>query len=74
MGRRTAGNNLQEMPVLGALPELKLLELHKNSIKAIPEDFFQGLPSLSRLVLSNNQVGARARARGLHACTHAFFL
>lgn len=46
------------MPDLGAMATLRILELHRNRIPEVPEGFFEGLESLERLTLSNNELTA----------------
>lgn len=54
---RLFGNNLQTMPDLTAgLPNLTILELHRNDIAEVPDRFFDGLPSLKKLTLSRNKL------------------
>ena len=45
-----AGNNLEEMPAFsGEGPyALEILEIHKNRVATIPDDYFTKLPALKR--------------------------
>jgi len=54
---RLYANNLEEMPDLGGgLPELKVVELHKNRISVIPDDWFTQTPKLEKLLMNNNML------------------
>ena len=56
---RLFGNNLEDMPDCGGgLPALRLLELHRNRIAAIPAGFFSKMTSLRRLTISSNKLAA----------------
>uniref|UniRef100_A0A7S4JCS1 Uncharacterized protein n=1 Tax=Prymnesium polylepis TaxID=72548 RepID=A0A7S4JCS1_9EUKA len=55
------------MPKFGSVPELQIVEMHKNRVAAIPDDFFNSMPALSRLVLSGNQISALPAS--ICACT-----
>lgn len=52
---------------LFSVPELEILELHKNRISTISDDFFKSMPRLKRLVLSNNQL--KVLPTSLCSCT-----
>jgi len=54
---RLYANQLTAMPVLGsALPDLKVLEIHKNRIAEIDDDYFAATPALERLSIWGNQL------------------
>jgi len=54
---RLFGNQLPSVPDFGlGMPHLSILELHKNCIKELPEDFFQLCPALAKLTLEQNQL------------------
>lgn len=54
---RLFGNNLQAMPECGdGLPNLTILELHRNEIPEIPANFFDGMQALTKLTLSRNKL------------------
>ena len=56
---RLFNNNLEEAPDVGTrLSKLKVVELNKNRITALPLKFFQGLKALERIVLTQNQITA----------------
>merc|ERR1712226_375837 len=56
---RLFGNQLQEVPSIGpGLPSLRILELHKNAITQLPEDFFTLLPELKKVTLGDNKLTA----------------
>jgi len=52
---RIFANQLTAMPAL-ASPELKILEVHKNRITAIEDDYFEKIPALERLSIWANQI------------------
>jgi len=64
---RLYGNNLEEMPVFSSVPELEILEMHKNRVASVPDDYFKAMPQLKRLVLSNNQLTSLPESIG--SCT-----
>jgi len=52
---RMFGNNLNAMPSFGdGLPNLRVLELHRNNIVEIPDGFFKGMQSMTKLTISSN--------------------
>ncbi|KAL1510730.1 hypothetical protein AB1Y20_007019 [Prymnesium parvum] len=53
---RLYGNNLEDMPTLGPAKELEVLEVQKNRISKIEDNYFEQLPALKRLVASDNQL------------------
>ena len=62
---RAFGNNLQKVPDFGAggsrhsaARNLKLLELHRNSIREVPAGFFPSIPNVKRLSLGVNLLEA----------------
>lgn len=56
---RLFGNQLSAMPEFGTgLPGLRILELHKNQISVLPEDFFTRMPELKKLTLADNKLTA----------------
>jgi len=60
-------NNLEAMPTLGpSHPKLTILEIHKNRIGTIADDYFCATPALERLSLWGNQL--RAVPPSLCAC------
>lgn len=55
---RIYGNNLEEMPEFSSSPDLEILEVHKNRITTIADDYFDKIPGLKRIVASGNQIKA----------------
>lgn len=55
---RLSGNNLEEMPKLSKHASLKIIEMHKNRISTIPDDYFDATPALERLSLWGNMLAA----------------
>jgi len=55
---RLNGNNLEEMPALGTHKSLTIIEIHKNRIAAIPDDYFDATPALERLSVWGNMLSA----------------
>jgi hypothetical protein len=54
---RLNGNNLDEMPTLGpSHPSLSILEIHKNRLASIGEEYFDATPGLTRLSVWGNQL------------------
>ena len=53
---RIFSNNLEDMPTLCEECPIEVLEIHKNRISAIPEDYFGRTPALRRIILSNNML------------------
>jgi len=54
---RLNGNNLEEMPTLGkSHPELLIIEIHKNRIAKISDEYFTSTPALTRLSIWGNQL------------------
>ena len=54
---RLNGNNLEEMPTLGkSHPELSIIEIHKNRVAKISDDYFTSTPALTRLSIWGNQL------------------
>ena len=51
---RLYNNNLEEMPDIGMMPRLTVLELNKNLIAAIPSGYFANTPAIEKLILSAN--------------------
>lgn len=43
-----SGNNLEEMPLLGDTPQLELLEVQKNRISVMRDEYFSKMPALKR--------------------------
>ena len=69
---RLYNNSLEEMPQIGRMPHLTILELNKNRIGAVPSGYFADLPSLEKLVLSQNML--EAVPSSLARCVHLQFL
>ena len=57
---RLNGNNLEDMPALGSHPELTIIEMHKNRIAKIPDEYFTSTPALTRFSIWGNQLEALA--------------
>lgn len=55
---RLNNNNLEEMPTLGTHPALTIIEIHKNRLSTIPDDYFEKTPALERLSLWGNMLTA----------------
>lgn len=56
---RLNGNNLEEMPALGSSHEaLTIIEIHKNRIKTIPDEYFASTPALTRFSIWGNLLEA----------------
>ena len=54
---RLYGNNLEEIPAIGdGLPALRIIEIHKNRISAIGDDYFAGTPKLQSLNIGKNSL------------------
>jgi len=52
---RLYDNNLEEMPKLPAhCAALSIIEIHKNRIASIADEYFAAAPALSRLTINNN--------------------
>lgn len=51
---RVYNNNLEEMPEIGMMPRLTVIELNKNRIAAIPSGYFANTPAVEKLILSTN--------------------
>jgi len=51
---RLFSNNLEEMPTFSEACPIEVLEIHKNRIATIPDDYFLTTPSLKRIILTNN--------------------
>uniref|UniRef100_A0A7S2GJ53 Uncharacterized protein n=1 Tax=Haptolina brevifila TaxID=156173 RepID=A0A7S2GJ53_9EUKA len=56
---RLNANNLEAMPELSkSHPALKIIEVHKNRIANIPDEYFNATPALERLSIWANQLEA----------------
>ena len=56
---RLFNNNLEEMPTIASsMPALKIVEVNKNRIAAIPAAFFSSVPALERLCANANMITA----------------
>lgn len=55
---RLNGNNLEEMPTISSMPNLTILEIHKNRITAVPDDWFTKTPALQRCDIHANMLSA----------------
>jgi len=53
---RISGNNLEEMPVICDICPMTILEIHKNRIAKVPDDFFTKTKALERLSIWGNQL------------------
>jgi len=54
---RLFGNQLPSAPDFGrGMPQLTILELHKNCITSLPENFFALCPALAKVTLEQNQL------------------
>ena len=54
---RMHANNLEEIPPLGpSHPNLTVIELHRNRLTQIPDNYFFSTPALSRISLWGNQL------------------
>jgi len=53
---RLNGNNLEEMPTLGKHPQLTIVEVHKNRIAKVPDEYFESTPALTRLSMWGNSL------------------
>jgi len=56
---RLFGNQLSSAPDFGrGMPHLTILELHKNCITSLPDNFFELCPALAKVTLEQNQLQA----------------
>ena len=55
---RVYNNNLEEMPTIGLMRSLTVLELNKNRIDAIASDYFANTPAVEKLIISGNLLEA----------------
>ena len=53
---RLYGNNLEEAPTLAEHKSLIIIELQKNRIATIPDDYFDATPALQRLSVWSNML------------------
>jgi len=55
---RISGNNLEDMPGLSSHPKLTTLEIHKNRIVKMDDNYFDATPALERLSIWGNMLEA----------------
>jgi len=55
---RLYSNNLEEMPAIGACPNLTIVELNGNRITTIPDDWFSKAPKLEKFQIHKNMLTA----------------
>jgi len=53
---RLFSNNLEEMPTFCEDCPVEIIEIHKNRIATIPDNYFSTTPSLKRVIVSNNML------------------
>eukprot|EP00966_Prymnesium_polylepis_P334620 7389990-Prymnesium_polylepis.1 len=55
---RLFANNLEAMPTLCEGCPIEVMEVHKNRIETIEDDYFKKTPKLKRIIISNNALAA----------------
>ena len=69
---RLYNNSLEEMPEIGPMAHLTILELNKNRVGSIPADYFSKTPALVKLAMPGNML--EAVPASLASCASLQFL